>query len=81
MIPKDLQQTPEERKKRPATQKLYESSKVKVIGSLPERYFHCSCCNAIIERSPAQLSKAPDGYEDLCSWCVYNAFGWIVKEG
>ena len=80
MTPKDLQQAREDRRKRTATQKPHERNETKVIGSLPERYFRCTCCKAIIERTPAHLNKAPNGYEDLCSWCA-TEFGWIVKEG
>ena len=81
MAEKDLQQTREDRRKRTSSQKALEWKKLEVIGSLPERYFRCTCCGGIIERSSVQLNKRPNGYDDLCSWCVYNAFpGWIVKE-
>jgi hypothetical protein len=81
MPEKDLRQIREDRRKRTAAQNAREWKKLQAIGSLPERYFRCTCCGGIIERSSAHLNKGPNGYEDLCSWCVDNAFpGWIMKE-
>jgi hypothetical protein len=81
MAEKALQQTHEDRRKRTAVQKAPEWMKLEVIGSLPEHYFRCTCCGGIIEHSLPHQNKGPNGYEDLCSWCVNNAFpGWIVKE-
>lgn len=78
---KYLRQIREYHKKRTAVQKAREWMKVEVIGSLPQHYFHCTCCGGIIEHGSAHLNKEPNGYEDVCSWCVNNAFpGWIVKE-
>jgi hypothetical protein len=81
MPAKYLRQIREYRKKRTAVQNALESMKLEVFGSLPQHYFRCTCCGGIIEHSATHLNKEPNGYEDLCSWCVYNAFpGWIMKE-
>ena len=78
---KYLQNSREDRTKRTAAQTAHEWKPLKITGSIPQRYFRCTCCGGIVEHSSTHLNKEPNGYEDLCSWCVNNAVaGWLVKE-
>jgi hypothetical protein len=78
MKEKELQEAAEDRKIQTLIPKTRESKKLEV-STLLSGFFRCSCCGGIIERS-SHLDE-PNGYEDLCQWCVDNAFpGWIMKE-
>ncbi len=58
MPAKYLKQIREYRRKRTEVQKAREWMNLEVIGSLPQHYFHCTCCGGIIEHGSAHLNRS-----------------------